>query len=68
MQHEDDAVKREGAAKREEPSAETVGEPNRVLGYGHKAHSPDPEATYGFDPGPNRLLPRTDKKRWRVTG
>lgn len=26
-------------------------------GYGHRAHRPDPDARYGFDPGPPRILP-----------
>lgn len=54
--------------KRDQPQEEAAAQSDRTLGYGHKAHSPDPDAKYGFDPGPNRLLPRTEDKRWRVTG
>jgi hypothetical protein len=28
-----------------------------IRGYGHRAHRPDPSATYGFDPGAVRTLP-----------
>lgn len=38
------------------------------LGYGHRAHSPDPNATYAFNPGQPRLLPRDKSKRWTVPG
>jgi hypothetical protein len=29
-------------------------------GYGHRAYRPDPEAQYGFDPGPTRTLPQPE--------
>ncbi len=38
------------------------------LGYGHRAHSPDPNATYAFSPGKPRLLPSDKSKRWTVPG
>lgn len=38
------------------------------LGYGHRAHSPDPNASYGFNPGKPRTLPHDKKKRWKVPG
>jgi hypothetical protein len=37
-------------------------------GFGHPAHLPDPNATYGFDPQPERLLPVKPEKRWRLPG
>lgn len=37
-------------------------------GYGHRAYQPDPNAHYGFDPGPPRTLPKDKKQRWRVPG
>jgi len=37
-------------------------------GYGHRAHSPDPAARYGFCPGEPRVLPVDRKRRWRVPG
>jgi hypothetical protein len=39
-----------------------------LFGYGHRAHMPDPDASYGFDPGPRRVLPVEEHRRWRVTG
>lgn len=39
-----------------------------AIGYGHRAHSPDPNASYGFNPGEPRTLPRDKKKRWKVPG
>jgi hypothetical protein len=39
-----------------------------AFGYGHRAHSPDPNASYGFDPGEPRTLPHDRKKRWKVPG
>jgi len=38
------------------------------IGFGHKAHQPDPAASYGFEPGPKRTLPEEEKQRWRVPG
>jgi hypothetical protein len=53
------------------PALETEG-PERPgeasTGYGHRAHSPDPAAQYGFGPGEPRVLPVEKKLRWRVPG
>lgn len=38
------------------------------FGYGHRAHSPDPTARYGFGPGEPRALPVEERLRWRVPG
>ena len=35
------------------------------FGYGRKAHTPDPAATYVFEPGPPRTLPIKPANRWR---
>ncbi len=40
----------------------------RHHGFGHKAYQPDPAASYGFDPGPPRVLPTEPRRRWRVPG
>ncbi len=40
----------------------------QTLGYGHRAHSPDPTAIYGFDPGAPRILASDKRKRWTVAG
>ncbi|MGD9912890.1 MAG: hypothetical protein AB7S80_02325 [Rhizobiaceae bacterium] len=40
----------------------------RTLGYGHRAHEPDPKASYGFEPGASRVLPVKRGQRWRVPG
>lgn len=40
----------------------------RTLGYGHRAHDPDPNASYGFEPEAARVLPVKSKQRWRVPG
>lgn len=37
-------------------------------GFGHKAYQPDPAASYGFDPGPPRVLPTEPRRRWRLSG
>ena len=54
-----------------DPSAEPQqadGESVGLFGYGHRAHKPDPDASYGFEPGPKRILPADQKRRWRVPG
>lgn len=49
------------------PPAEAM-ETGPLLGYGHRAHSPDPMATYSFEPGAPRLLASDKRKRWTVPG
>jgi hypothetical protein len=39
-----------------------------AYGFGHPAHRPDPEASYGFAPGPQRTLPLNPRRRWRLPG
>jgi hypothetical protein len=34
-------------------------------GYGHRAHKPDPDARYGFEPNGTRPLPVKARNRWR---
>ena len=62
---------RKHASDQEDHAAEQA-EPKVTYGYGHRAHSPDPNATYVFNPGQPRTLPRTlpedRKKRWKVPG
>jgi hypothetical protein len=49
--------------------AESPDQPDEAaLGYGHRAHSPDPAAQYVFAPGEPRVLPVEKKLRWRVPG
>jgi hypothetical protein len=49
--------------------AESPDQPDEAaLGYGHRAHSPDPAAQYAFAPGEPRVLPVEKKLRWRVPG
>jgi hypothetical protein len=43
-------------------------EPAGPYGYGHRAHKPDPTASYVFQPGPPRTLPVEKRRRWRVPG
>lgn len=57
-----------GAPPRDEPAPEPAGPDAAATGYGHRAHSPDPAARYGFAPGEPRLLPVEKKRRWRVPG
>jgi hypothetical protein len=60
------------AARRDDPVAAATAtaqdEAKLRLGFGHRAHSPDPAAQYGFTPGEPRVLPVEKKKRWRVPG
>ena len=66
-----------GAPQRDEfalsaPPAEAKNTAERpdeaALGYGHRAHSPDPAARYSFSPGEPRALPVEEKRRWRPPG
>jgi hypothetical protein len=54
--------------KNDEPGRDAEPLEAPPTGYGHPAHRPDPNARYGFDPGPPRTLPRDAEKRWRVPG
>jgi hypothetical protein len=60
------------AARRDDLEAASIAaaqdEIPQQLGYGHRAHRPDPEARYGFGPGEPRLLPVEERLRWRVPG
>lgn len=38
-------------------AAPSPAEDARPYGYGHRAHQPDPDAHYVFEPGPPRTLP-----------
>ncbi len=40
----------------------------RVYGYGHRAHQPDPGASYAFEPEPGRVLPIDRRRRWHLSG
>lgn len=60
-----------GAAASRKEADETPSTANRPaprIGYGHRAHCPDPNAKYGFDPGAPRIIPHDKSKRWKVTG
>jgi hypothetical protein len=45
------------AAKPKGAEEDAKGDFAAPYGYGHKAHSPDPKASYGFDLGPPKTLP-----------
>ena len=55
----------------EKPVTESTPEPvteTADLGYGHRDHQPDPNATYVFDSGPPRTLRIDPHKRWKLLG
>ena len=43
---------------------EPTGDQNGEFGFGRRAHTPDPNATYEFKPE-DRVLPLNPKTRWR---
>jgi hypothetical protein len=53
------------AAAVEKPEADAEDASNQKLGYGHRAHQPDPTAHYAFTPGLVRPLPVKPRYRWR---
>lgn len=49
----------------EVPASGPSGDFRGRYGYGHRAHKPDPEARYGFEPEGVRPLPVKTRSRWR---
>ncbi len=51
------------AAEMEGQGSSPQGDWRGPYGYGHRAHRPDPTASYAFDPGPPRSLPPGEAAR-----
>jgi len=49
----------------EAPGSGASGDFRGGYGYGHRAHKPDPDARYGFEPQGVRPLPVKARNRWR---
>ena len=49
----------------EAPRSGASGDFRGGYGYGHRAHKPDPDARYGFEPQGVRPLPVKARNRWR---
>ncbi|WP_311029477.1 hypothetical protein [Mesorhizobium koreense] len=49
----------------EVPASGPRGDFRGGYGYGHRAHKPDPDARYGFEPQGVRPLPVKTRSRWR---
>ena len=49
----------------ESQEAEPTQTDSRKLGFGHRAHQPDPNASYIFNPEVVRPLPIRRRLRWR---
>jgi hypothetical protein len=49
----------------EGPALGASGDFRGSYGYGHRAHSADPVARYGFEPNGTRPLPVKKRSRWR---
>ncbi len=54
------------AGQQQDTAAQAQSDTERhTLGYGHRAHQPDPNAKYGFESPRIRPLPVDPKDRWR---
>ena len=60
-----DRIDAAGPADNENQDAETTESDDRKLGFGHRAHQPDPNASYTFTPDVVRPLPVRQRLRWR---
>jgi hypothetical protein len=49
----------------EVPATDARGDFRGGYGYGRRAHKPDPDARYGFEPEGVRPLPARKRSRWR---
>jgi len=56
-------------SRRDPPAADQAdGDFRGPYGFGRRAYKPDPSANYVFEPGPPRVLPVEQRRRWRVPG